>query len=204
MSVKGRGYSLKAIARKRGIVAYHYLAQPGEEVPDHPTRQKIAKSLARQVRERIMISCPPDRTARSGEPFIQKLERIVFTLEEEVDVTIVDSTSRVRAAFDVEKVARRFYDRFKKERKASLGFIDGIEALADREWYASLMCNRMMFIDFVRKRGFLNDNVSYLRDRLETVRRRHGEDKSAGFYRIFLLKQFHDGLGQPEAERSPK
>ena len=112
------------------------------------------------MREHLIIFCPRDRSAQywfwvkrepgrpersrthihhagqTGEPLIQKLEAIVFTLDEEADITIVDSTSRVRAAFDVEKVTKRFYERFKKEHQAFLGFIEGINNIADREWYA--------------------------------------------------------------------
>ena len=226
--VKDRAYPLQAIAQKRGFVVYLYLVQPGVEFPDHPTRQQIERKVAKEVREHLIIFCPRDRSAQywfwvkrepgrpersrthihhagqTGEPLIQKLEAIVFTLDEEADITIVDSTSRVRAAFDVEKVTKRFYERFKKEHQAFLGFIEGINNIADREWYASLMLNRMMFIYFIQKRGFLDNNPDYLRDRLQTVRRQHGAGRFAGFYRLFLLKLFHEGLGQPEAERDPE
>ena len=228
VTVQDRPYPLQAIVQKSGFVVYLYIAQPGADFPDHATRQKIEKSLARQVREHLIIFCPHDRSAQywlwvkrepgrpersrthihhsgqSGEPLIQKLEAIVFTLDEEADITIVDPTSRVRAAFDVEKVTKRFYERFKKEHQAFLGFIGGVNNIADREWYASLMLNRMMFIYFIQRRRFLDNNPDYLRDRLETVRQQHGAGRFAGFYRLFLLKLFHEGLGQPEAERDPK
>ena len=225
VTVKDRAYSLQAIAHKRGMVAYQYLAQPGEDFPDHPTRQQIERKVAKEVREHIIIFAAHDRSAQywlwvkrepgrpdrprthiyrsdqSGEPLIQKLERIVFTLEDEADLSIVDVTGHVLAAFDVEKVTKRFYDRFKNEHQDFLGFIEGIEKVADREWYASLMLNRMMFIYFIQKRGFLDNDPDYLRERLQTVRRQHGAGRFAGFYRLFLLKLFHEGLGQPEAER---
>ena len=228
VTVKDRAYPLQAIAHKRGMVAYQYLAQPGEDFPDHPTRQQIERRVAKEVREHIIIFAAHDRSAQywlwvkrepgrpdrprthiyrsdqSGEPLIQKLERIVFTLEDEADLSIVDVTGHVLAAFDVEKVTRKFYDRFKKEHQDFLGFIEGIAKVADREWYASLMLNRMMFIYFIQKRGFLDNNLDYLRDRLQTVRQQHGSGKFAGFYRLFLLKLFHEGLGQPEAERDPE
>lgn len=225
VTVKDRAYPLQAIVQKSGFVVYLYIAQPGDEVPDHATRQKIERSVARQVREHLIIFCPHDRSAQywlwvkrepgrtersrthihysghSGESLIQKLEQIVFTLDEEADITIVDPSSRVRAAFDVEKVTKRFYDRFNKEHQAFLGFIEGINNIADREWYASLMLNRMMFIYFIQKRRFLDGNTDYLRDRLHTVRQQHGAGRFAGFYRLFLLKLFHEGLGQPEGDR---
>ena len=228
VTVKDRAYPLLAIAHKRGMVAYRYLAQPGADFPDHPTRQQIERKVAKEVREHIIIFAAHDRSAQywlwvkrepgrpdrprthiyrvdqSGEPLIQKLERIVFTLEDEADLSIVDVTGHVLAAFDVEKVTKRFYDRFKEEHQAFLGFIEGINNIADREWYASLMLNRMMFIYFIQKRSFLDNDPDYLRHRLQTVRRQHGAGRFAGFYRLFLLKLFHEGLGQPEAERDPE
>ena len=42
-----------------------------------------------------------------------------------------------------------------------------ITTQGDREWYASLMLNRMMFVYFVQKQDFLDDDPDYLRNRLE-------------------------------------
>lgn len=77
-------------------------------------------------------------------------------MAEESTITLVDVTARARAAFDVERVTKRFYDQFKTEHKAFLDFVSGITDLADREWYASLMLNRLMFIYFMQRKGFLN------------------------------------------------
>ena len=104
----------------------------------------------------------------------------------------------------MEKVTKRFYDRFKKEQQDFLGFIEGIGERADRDWYASLMLNRMMFIYFIQKRGFLDSDTDYLRNRLELVRQKFGNGRYNRFYRLFLLKLFHEGLGQPESNRAPK
>ena len=60
---------------------------------------------------------------QSGEALIQKLDALAFSLDEEAELTIVDVTQRARAAFDVERVTKRFYDRFKAEHDAFLGFI---------------------------------------------------------------------------------
>ena len=225
-AVAGRTFALEAVAHKRGMVAYRYAADSDEAFPDHPTRQKIEKAVARSVREHLIVYAAPgggaqywqwvkrepgrpDRTRthihhrdQTGEALIQKLEQLVFTLDEEEDLTIVDVSGRVRAAFDVEKVTRRFYDRFKQEHRAFLDFIEGIAAAADREWYASLMLNRMMFIYFIQKRGFLDGDPDYLRNRLKRLRGRGG-GQFHDFYRLFLLRLFHEGLGQPAADRAP-
>ena len=228
VTVANKTFVLEAMANKRGMVAYQCVAPTDDTFPDHPTRKKIEKIVAKTVREHIIVYAPPDRSTQywqwvkrepgqpdrqrsesyrqgeTGERLIQKLEHIVFTLDEEGDITISDVSGRVRAAFDVEKVTKRFYDRFKKEHRAFLEFIEGIQNIADREWYASLMLNRMMFIYFIQKRGFLDSDPNYLRNRLERVRRQQDDDKFHSFYRLFLLRLFHKGLGQPEADRSPE
>ena len=153
VAIADRSFALKAVAHKRGMVAYQYVADSDAVFPDHPTRQKIEKSVAKTVREHVIVYATHDGTAQywqwvkrepgrpdrsrlhiyprdqPGEALIQKLEHLVFTLDEEDDLTIVDVSGRVRAAFDVEKVTKRFYDRFKTEHDALLNFIDGIESL---------------------------------------------------------------------------
>ena len=226
--VANETYTLQAVAQKRGLVAYQYVADSDDAFPDHPTRQKIERAVAKTVREHLIVYVSSDKSThhwqwvkrepgqpdrprlhiyqrgQTGEALIQKLERIVFTLDEEADQTIVDVSGRVRAAFDIEKVTKRFYDRFKKEHHAFLSFIEGIENVANREWYASLMLNRMMFIYFFQKRGFLDSDTNYLQNRLQKVQQQQGNGNFYGFYRLFLLRLFHEGLGQPEADRTPE
>jgi len=226
-TVGGRTFALHAIAHKRGMVVYRYVAESAAAFPNHPTRQKIERIVARTVREHLIVYATHDRSTQywqwvkrepgrpdrpcthlysreqAGEALIQKLEQLVFTLDEEENLTLVDVTSRASAAFDVEKVTKGFYDRFKKEHNAFLTFIDGITNVADREWYASLMLNRMMFIYFIQKRGFLDNDTNYLRKRLYKVRQQRGNGNFHSFYRLFLLRLFHEGLGQPEAVRAP-
>ena len=227
-TVDGRTFTLEAVAHKRDLVVYRCVSDADAAFPAHPTRQKIERIVARSVREHLIVYVTsdgntqcwqwvkreagrPDRTrghihtrGQSGEPLAQKLDQLRFTLDEEEDLTIVDVSGRVRAAFDVERVTKRFYDRFKKEHRAFLGFIDGIASVADREWYASLMLNRMMFIYFIQKRGFLDGDPDYLRRRLERLRREQGPGNFHSFYRLFLLRLFHEGLGQPRANRAPE
>ncbi len=225
VTITHRSFALKALAHKRGMVAYLYVADSDSALPDHPTRQKIEKAVAKTVREHVIVYTTPNKATQywqwvkrepgrpdrprlhiyhrnqRGEALIQKLQHLVFTLDEEEDLTIVDVSGRVRAAFDVEKVTKKFYDRFRREHKIFLGFIEGIDALTDREWYASIMLNRMMFIYFIQKRGFLDGDLHYLRNRLARMQMEHGKDRFQSFYRLFLLRLFHEGLGQPAAER---
>jgi hypothetical protein len=64
------------------------------------------------------------------------------------------------------------------------------------------MLNRLMFIYFIQRKGFLDGDRHYLRNRLNRMRKEHGRDKFYSFYRYFLLRLFHEGLGG--RERSPE
>ena len=223
---ENRTFALEAIAHKRGFVAYQCVSGR-TRLPDYRTRQQIERRLAKTTHEHLIVfattthsvQCwqwvkrelgqPPRyrqhhySRGQHAEALTQKLERLRFTLEEEERVSIADAALRVAKAFDVEKVTKRFYDRFKTEHQAFLGFIKGIRDVASREWYASLMLNRMMFIYFIQKRSFLDNDPNYLRNRLAAVAKTKGSGKFHSFYRQFLRRLFHEGLGQPEADRDP-
>ena len=228
VTIGNQSFSLKAVAHKRGMLTYQYTADSEDNFPNYPTRQKIERAVAKTVREHIIVYASHDkntqhwqwvnrelgrpdrhrshiyRSDQTGEALIQKLEQLAFTLDEEPDLTIVDVSSHVRAAFNVEKVTKRFYDRFKKEHSKFLDSIEGLEDPADREWYASLMLNRLMFIYFIQKCGFLDSNPDYLRKRLEYTQRERGTEAGQfqTFYRSFLLRLFHEGMSQPAVART--
>ena len=141
---------------------------------------------------------------QTGTALLQRLRGIEFTLEEEGNLGITDVTEKFQQSLDVERVTRRFYDRFRTELTAFQKFIDGFTEQGNRDWYASLMLNRMMFVYFIQKQGFLAGDEHYLRNRLRQVQEQDGPDRFQRFYRQFLLRLFHEGLGQPEADRSPE
>ena len=135
--VDGDYVTLTAFAEKRGMVAFTV-----GDIPEYKLRRKVEQQVAKVHRENIIIYTDPQRTqqiwqwvrretgkplasrerpfyaGQSGEHIAQILSGIAFSLDEEDDLTIVDVTSRVRASFDVERVTKRFYDRFKKLNEA--------------------------------------------------------------------------------------
>ena len=213
---------LQALAQKRGMVVYHCPTPSGESLPDYPQRRKIEQQVAKSVHEHLIVftgagnetqvwqwvkrepgkpaACREHVFDRSqpGDALLQKLEAIAFTLEEEEKLSLTDVTRRTRSGFDVERVTKRFYDRFQKEHTAFLKFVSGITDRADKEWYASVMLNRLMFIYFIQRKGFLDRDRDYLRNRLSQMRAEHGKDKFYSFYRYFLLRLFHEALGSKE------
>jgi Eco57I restriction-modification methylase len=218
VTVEGVTYSLRGIAEKRGMVAFKLEAGP--EIPAYALRRQIESIVARSVLEHLIIYTDDGRQeqvwqwvrrepgkptacreqafhlGQTGEALVQRLSALAFSLEEEPQLTLLDVTRRARSAFDVERVTRRFYDRFKVEHDAFLGFITGLRSQDDLEWYTSLMLNRLMFVYFIEKKGFLDRDRRYLRNRLQRLQAEHGSDQFYSFYRYFLLRLFHEGLGQ--------
>ena len=121
-------YSLTRVAEKRGMVVFYYSAPSEDNIPSYAIRRKIEREVARSVHEHLIIYTDHEKTPQiwqwvrreagrpaqcreqrynhhqHGESLIQKLEAIAFSLDEEEGIGIVDVTSRVRAAFDVEKI----------------------------------------------------------------------------------------------------
>jgi hypothetical protein len=220
VAVDGHSFELRPVAQKRGMVVY--ACQPGEDgfIPDHATRHRIERQAAKAAYEHLLVYVDekktiqvwewvrrePGRPAASrqhtyrvdqaGDSLIQKLLQLAFTLEEEESLTIATVAGRARRAFDVERVTKRFYERFQAEHRVFLNFITGIKAQGDREWYASLMLNRLMFTYFTQKKRFLDGDPNYLRNRLLAMQEHGGTDKFLSFYRHFLLRLFHEGLSQ--------
>ena len=201
---------------------YHCPTPSGEILPDHQQRRKIEQQVAKSAHEHLIVFTndgnekqvwqwvkrEPGKPAacrehvfhrsQSGDALLQKLEAIAFTLEEEEKLSLTDVTHRTRSGFDVEHVTKRFYDRFQKEHTAFLKFVTGIADRADKQWYASLILNRLMFIYFIQRKGFLDGDRDYLRNRLSQMRAEHGKDKFYSFYRYFLVRLFHEALGSKE------
>ena len=134
---------------------------------------------------------------------LEKMNAITFSLDE--DPTVIDVANRVNAAFLVNttEVTKKFYQSFRKQHDM---FVKGIENIAgkdDREWYASVMLNRLMFCYFIQKKRFLNFDENYLGNKLRETQARKGRDKFyESFYRSFLKQLFSDGLDKPVAARS--
>jgi Eco57I restriction endonuclease. len=224
ISVEEKSYTLTAIAEKRGLGVFVFTSPGDHHFPDYALRRKIERQVARSVHEHLVIYIDTSLTiqvwqwvkretgkptacrehayhrGQTGEALIQRLQNIVFSLEEEERLSLPEVTIRTRAAFDLERVTKRFYDRFKTELAGFLKFIKNIPGAEMLRWYASVMLNRLMFIYFIQKKGFLNDDVNYLRNKLSQSRYK-GQDR---FYADFLCLLFFEGFAKPEKERSPE
>ena len=59
-----------------------------------------------------------------------------------------------------------------------------------------------MFVYFIQKKGFLDGDENYLANRMAQVQAAAGKGKFHSFYRQFLRRLFHEGLGQAKGERN--
>src|SRR5579875_1837074 len=118
----------------------------------------------------------------------------------------------ISVSADAEKVMKRFFERFKVEHDRFCSIIDGITSEADRKWYTSVMLNRLMFLYFIQRKRFLgtsggeqlDGDPDYLRHRLQWLQENRGKGHFYSFYRVLLLKLFHDGLNKPVTEHTPE
>lgn len=100
------------------------------------------------------------------------------------------------AAFDVERVTKKFYTDYKAIHSLFQEELRGVPK-ADRAWLASVLLNRLMFVYFLQKKGFLDGgNESYLEDKLKASA---GKDR---FYVDFLTLLFFEGFAKPWPKRS--
>lgn len=226
ITANGESFSLTQLAHKRGVAVFRCSPDSTGKVPARPLLLKIEKEAAKLTHEHLLVFADAGETmltwlwvsrapgqptttrthtwhkGQSGESLRQKLSQIVWSLEEEEAITLTDVITGLRNAFDRDRVSKSFYDKFKAQHEAFAEFIEGLSASSDKAWYASLMLNRLMFVYFIQKKGFLDGDEDYLANRMAQVQAAAGKGKFHSFYRQFLRRLFHEGLGQAQAERN--
>lgn len=218
------GYDMRTIAERNGFQILHCSVG---KIPTPTTCKKIDLKLRRWANDYICIYSIPEsehhqwvapiknvekrelvtieyETAAKADFLFSKIGGLSFDLDERT--TIMDVKERIQEAFAINSsdVTKSFYAGFQKEHKAFAEFICGVDdhiAVKDnrnKQWYTSVMLNRLMFCYFIQKKGFLDNDVNYLRNKLEWCQREKGEDRFfTSFYKGFLSQMFHDGLNNP-------
>ncbi|MBI5861294.1 MAG: Eco57I restriction-modification methylase domain-containing protein [Rhodocyclales bacterium] len=225
LPVSGETFTLTAIAQKRGVAVLRCTPDGAGNIPPRPTLLKIEKEALKLAHEHLLVFGDAEQTTltwlwvsrapgqptatrthtwhkgTSGESLRQKLNQIIWSLEEEEAITLTDVITGLKKAFGRDTVTKKFYERFSAEHEAFADFIAGLTGATDKAWYASLMLNRLMFVYFIQRKGFLDGNINYLADRMQRVRSEAGEGHFHSFYRQFLRRLFHEGLGQAKGAR---
>ena len=149
-------YALDVVAHKKGVQILHCQPNDAGNIPDYSARQKIERKITAEVREHLIVFTDAAQTTQiwqwvarePGRPnqyrevswlsqqqgdvpelLRQKLSAIAFTLSEEESLTVLGVTQKLGAGFDRDKVTKKFYIEFDKQRKALTDFIAGIPKL---------------------------------------------------------------------------
>lgn len=141
-----------------------------------------------------------------GQPvdlFASKLQAMVVELSE-LDQTgripVLEVARRMESALDVEKTTKRFFTAYQEQHQNLLAEIVGIADERDRRWYASVILNRLMFVWFMQKKGFLdNADYDYLPKQFAASQAR-GQDR---FFGEFLNALFFEVFAKPKGDRTP-
>ncbi len=223
-AIKEARFTRRQIAGLAGAVVFEVTADDGR-IPDAKTRVAVHKEIARLHYENLLIfvdadhsqslwywvkrhdgkSSPREHLYARGQPgdlFLSKLGQMVFDLAEfdaEGNVSIVEVANRLKAALDVERVTKKFYREFQDQHIEFLGLIKGIRDDRQRRWYASVLLNRLMFIYFLQRKGFLDrGDLNYFQGKLAA-----SKDKGKNqFFSEFLELLFFEGFAKPQEKRT--
>lgn len=225
IAIEDKEYRIVTVAERNG---FQILACSVDEIPTNTLCKRIDSKLRRSANDYICIFfisgtehqqwIAPVKTvekrdivtieyenADKADFLFSKIPDLSFGIDEHT--TIVDVKERIQGAFAVnsEKITKDFYSGFRKEHKAFAEFITGIDDQIpatenrNKQWYTSVMLNRLMFCYFIQKKGFLDGNFDYLQEKLRWVQRERGENRFfKTFYRGFLSELFHGGLNSPK------
>lgn len=225
IQVGEESFNIKTIAHRNG---FQVLLCNVKELPSNSTCKKLDTKLRKAANDYICIFVIPGTEhhqwvapvktnekrdiviieyaeAEKAQFLYEKIAGLSFDIDEVT--TIVDVKERIQGAFSVnsEKITKDFYTGFSKEHKSFAGFITGIDdqiATKDnknKQWYTSVMLNRLMFCYFIQKKGFLNGDENYLRNKLRWVQEKKGNNQFfKSFYKGFLVQLFRGGLNSPQ------
>lgn len=231
MKIAGADLQRRQIAQLAGVVAIEITAADGR-IPDAKTRLATYREITKLHHENLLIFVDQARTqsvwywvkredgklrprdhfyfkGQPGDLFIGKLTGMVFDLgelDEAGNVPVVEVASRLKKALDVERVTKQFYRDYQEQHLAFLELIQGVADEHDRRWYASVLLNRLMFIYFLQRKGFIDykdptardGNQQYLQDKLAETKRLGRNRYFTGFLRVL----FFEGFAKPEDKRS--
>ncbi|MGI8482990.1 MAG: Eco57I restriction-modification methylase domain-containing protein [Thermomicrobiales bacterium] len=215
---------LQPVRQKRGVAIF--TCESNGTLPDMATRRRIGRELQKTAHEHLIIFHTRDfadqvwfwtyrepgkparpreiefHTSENAAHLLSLLRAITFDFASEGTLVLTDVTDALNRIASPDRVTRRFYDEFSKQRDTFMGFIDGMPVEADRKWYAALMLNRLMFTWFLQAKGFLDNDREYLLNRLTRIERGELSDTTFHeFYKGFLRTLFHGAFATPESQR---
>lgn len=239
LEYEGVVYTRRPIAELAGVLVFEITPEDRHSagIYNATVRAAVQTQIAQHFHENLLIFVDERRTqsiwywvkreggkrrprshyyvkGQTGDLFLGKLASMfvdIGELDEEGNLPVVEAARRVRDSFDVERVTKKFYDEFQGVQAAFQAHIQGIPDEGERRWYTSVILNRLMFVYFLQRKGFVDRDMDYLSHKLEAFHRddahrddAHWDDAAeSGFYRGFLLPLFFEGFAKPAELRDP-
>lgn len=225
LTYDGVSYTRRQIAQLSGVVIFELTAANGQ-MPETKARDAVQRQISQQYYENLLIFVDQARTqsvwywvkrdgsrryprshtfvkGQTGDLFLSKISAMfvdMSELDEQGNIPVVEVAQRMKAALDVERVTKRFFDEFQLAHSNFLGHIGGIDDERERRWYTSVILNRVMFIWFLQRKGFINKgDLNYLTAKLSACHSQAADQ----YYPRFLQTLFFEGFAKPEDQRDP-
>ncbi len=224
LDIENKTYQYQRIAEISGVAVFEVTAADGK-IPEAKVRAAIHKEITSLIAENLLIFIDNQRTrslwywvkregnksyardhlyvkSQPGDLFLSKLGSLVIDIIEleNGEPSVVEIAYKLQNALDVEPVTKKFYKEFEKLHLQFLPLVLGINHEADRRWYTSVILNRLMFVYFLQRKGFIdNGDLNYLQNKLEKSKQR-GENL---FYKELLQALFFESFAKPETDRDP-
>ncbi|MCE9557643.1 MAG: hypothetical protein K8R88_01705 [Armatimonadetes bacterium] len=220
--VNGQFFEIEGVGEKRGLVAFVCRPAPNQPFPGSAERKRIEREVEKLHHEHLIVfidrelsrqvwavpkredgktkgtSEIPFYSGKGVEHLARRIQKLSFTLDESETTTIVEVAARVNQALLAERVTKKFFKEFCDQRKSFVKFLDWIEDESKRDWYCSVLLNRLMFIYFLGGKGLLPDGTGFLSKNLGKNSKDNGADT---FYTHFLLPLSFFGLGEKKGNR---
>jgi hypothetical protein len=214
----------KQISQLGGVAVFEVTTGDGV-VPDAKLRAAIQREISKAHFENLVIfldknrnqslwywvkregkkTYPRPHTFVKGQPgdlFLSHIASMfvdLSELDEHGNLLVTESAERVKKAFDVEVVTKKFFTDYKEAHLRFVQLIEGIDSERDRAWYASVLLNRLMFIYFLQRKFFINNGDDrYLQSKLDAAQ----PNDEYWYYETFLRTLFFEGFAKPELSRS--
>ncbi len=218
-----RSFTRRPIAQLGGVVVFAITADDGR-IPDLTICAAVHREIAKQYHENLLIFLDGAETqarwywakreggkwlarphlyvrGQPGDLFLSKISALFVDISAfgvEGDISVVEMAERLRRALDVQPTTKKFYEEYQREHLRFIEHIAGVGDERDRRWYASVLLNRLMFIYFLQRKGWLDGgNREYLQEKL-AASAAGGPDR---FYSAFLRPLFFDAFAIPESDR---
>lgn len=185
-------HSALAAAHTEHLLAY--VTQDGRQASLVWARQR--------PNQKVEMRALPYAVGSPARTTIEQIAELAFTIQELGlfgEPPFTEVADKLNAAFDVEAVTTRFFTTYRALFEAAEQRITGIAGDARRLFTQNLF-NRLMFLVFVERKGWLtfNQRSDYLNALWQDYQHEHTREPDANFYRDRLRLLFFSGLNAPD------